>query len=159
MMLRVAPIARVGPARVGAGHRAAALGLALALLGVLVTAWRLDPDPRGHGSHQQLGLPPCGFLVAFGRPCMTCGMTTSFALATDLRPVDAFRTQPMGALACLLTAAAFWGALHVAATGSRLASVAGRLLNGRTLWVLLGLTLAAWGYKLLTTGPSPGGIS
>ena len=39
----------------------------------------LQPDPRGFGTHQRLGLPPCTFLTIFKTPCPTCGMTTSFA--------------------------------------------------------------------------------
>lgn len=149
---------RATPVRASALERVGAGALALILLAVLALAWRMDPDPRGMGTHTQIGLPPCGFLTAFGRPCMTCGMTTSFALAADARPLEALRAQPMGALLSLVSAGVFWGALHVAATGSRLGSVAGRLLTGRTLWVVLGLTLAAWAYKVLTADASPGAI-
>ena len=43
----------------------------LALGGVLVLsmAAAIEPDPRGYGTHTQLGLPPCGFLpdVRYGR--------------------------------------------------------------------------------------------
>ncbi|MCA9610613.1 MAG: hypothetical protein KC619_33690, partial [Myxococcales bacterium] len=38
-------------------------------LAVLVTAAMLTPSPEGHGTHTQLGLPPCGFLVYTGYPC------------------------------------------------------------------------------------------
>lgn len=144
--LRRAPIA----------HRLAALALAAAILAVLLIASALDPDPRGLGTHTRLGLPPCGFLVAFGRPCLTCGMTTAFALAADARFLDAARAHPVGLLAAILAAAAFWAALHVALTGSRLGPWAARALDGRTL-LLAGLILAAgWAYKILATPPSPG---
>jgi hypothetical protein len=53
--------------------------LALALVALLVTARILTPDARGHGTHQQLGLPPCTFYLVFQRPCPACGMTTSWA--------------------------------------------------------------------------------
>ena len=62
-----------------AGQRIALVALALALLALLVTAGTLTPDARGHGTHQQLGLPPCTFYVIFQRPCPACGMTTSWA--------------------------------------------------------------------------------
>ncbi len=61
------------------GQRIALVALALALLALLVTAGTLTPDARGHGTHQQLGLPPCTFYVIFQRPCPACGMTTSWA--------------------------------------------------------------------------------
>jgi hypothetical protein len=36
--------------------------------------------PRTHGTHRQLGLPPCTMLSTVGFPCPSCGMTTSIAL-------------------------------------------------------------------------------
>ena len=46
---------------------------------VLITAAFLTPSGEGHGTHTQLGLPPCGFLASTGLPCPGCGLTTSFA--------------------------------------------------------------------------------
>ena len=48
-------------------------------MGLLAVAAWLEPSPTGIGTHQQLGLPPCTFWMLFGRPCPTCGMTTSWA--------------------------------------------------------------------------------
>jgi hypothetical protein len=58
----------------------------LLLAGFGVAFW-LEPDPRGFGTHQKLGLPPCLFQLLFGIPCPNCGMTTSFAyfIRGDLR--------------------------------------------------------------------------
>lgn len=39
----------------------------------------VEPDPQGFGTHQQFGLPPCGFRVILGIPCPSCGGTTSVA--------------------------------------------------------------------------------
>jgi hypothetical protein len=50
-----------------------------ALLALLVTASRLTPNPRGMGTHQRLGLPPCTIIAVFGFRCPSCGMTTSWA--------------------------------------------------------------------------------
>lgn len=60
-------------------------GIAVGLAGVFALSAWLDPydaegRPRAMGTHHQLGLPPCGYLVATGKPCPSCGMTTSFAL-------------------------------------------------------------------------------
>ena len=48
-------------------------------LAVIATATTLVPAAEGHGTHTQLGLPPCGFLVSTGLPCPGCGLTTSFS--------------------------------------------------------------------------------
>lgn len=56
------------------------LGLwGLLLLCGFVVAFELDPDPRGFGTHEKLGLPPCTFRQLFGIPCPSCGMTTSIS--------------------------------------------------------------------------------
>jgi hypothetical protein len=49
------------------------------LLAGFAIAFVLEPDPRGYGTHQKLGLPACTFRTMFGVPCPSCGMTTSFA--------------------------------------------------------------------------------
>ena len=71
---------------------------AVALVAVLLVARRLDPDPRGFGTHTQLGLPPCAFQAATGRPCPTCGMTTSFARFARGQLADSWRANPAGSL-------------------------------------------------------------
>src|SRR3954470_7985132 len=52
---------------------------AIGLAAVLGVARRLEPDPRGYGTHTQLGLYPCMFAQVTGSRCPSCGMTTSFA--------------------------------------------------------------------------------
>ncbi len=65
-------------------------------LAVLITAAQLTPSPAGHGTHTQLGLPPCGFLLVTGFPCPGCGLTTSFAHMMRFEVVDAARANPFG---------------------------------------------------------------
>jgi hypothetical protein len=74
-------------------------------LAVLITAAMLSPAVEGHGTHTQLGLPPCGFLVYTGYPCPGCGLTTSFAHMIRLEVVGAFGANPFGILLFLCTAA------------------------------------------------------
>jgi hypothetical protein len=86
--------------RVGGAAVAVAAGTLLA-----VAAW-LPPKPDGMGTHTELGLPPCGFLVSVGIPCPTCGMTTAFTLMVHGHPLAAVRAQPAGAALSVLTVAA-----------------------------------------------------
>ena len=38
----------------------------------------LTPSADGHGTHRQLGFPPCPSVLMLGRPCPGCGLTTSW---------------------------------------------------------------------------------
>ncbi len=51
----------------------------IAVTAAFVLAMRLDPDGRGYGTHQQLGLPPCTFQFLWQIPCPSCGGTTAFS--------------------------------------------------------------------------------
>jgi len=74
-------------------------------LAVLITAATLTPSSAGHGTHTQLGLPPCGFLVYTGYPCPGCGLTTSFSHMIRAEVLGAFSANPFGILLFLATAA------------------------------------------------------
>lgn len=69
--------ARGGP--LSGPERAAFAILGGGALALLLTAALLRPDPAGHGTHRQLGLPPCTLLLYTGFPCPSCGMTTSWS--------------------------------------------------------------------------------
>ncbi len=130
---------------------------ALALLALLAVAASLSPDDRDLGTHEQLaviGLERCPFLVSTGRPCATCGMTTSFAHAAEGNLLASFLAQPFGFLLAIASATGFWIALHVALTGSRAAAPLRGLLRPRPLWILTALLAAAWAYKLIVTPPA-----
>ena len=82
---------------------------------ILLTAGLLTPDPTGHGTHEQLGLPSCSFMARTGYPCPTCGMTTSVAAAVRGRLAGAFKANafgpPLTAALAVLTAAGLAQAL------------------------------------------------
>jgi hypothetical protein len=77
--------------------------LAAGLVGLLGVARWLEPDPRGYGTHTQLGLGPCAFAVLTGRPCPACGMTTSFAWFARGCLGRSWQASPAGCLIALLT--------------------------------------------------------
>ncbi|MFZ5479485.1 MAG: DUF2752 domain-containing protein [Myxococcota bacterium] len=119
---------------------------------VLAIAARLDPDPRGFGTHRQLGLGACPFLALTGFPCPMCGMTTTFALVADLRPLDALVNQPFGVVLFALTAGVSAVAATQAATGRPWAARALErvLRHDRVVAsVLLAGLLVGWGWKVV----------
>jgi hypothetical protein len=65
-----------------------------------VAAW-LTPSPRGMGTHQQLGLPPCTIVYLYRVRCPSCGMTTSWSNLMHGRPVAALRANAGGVLLAL----------------------------------------------------------
>jgi hypothetical protein len=70
----------------------------------VITAAALTPSPSGHGTHTQLGLPPCGFLVFTGYPCPGCGLTTAFAHMVRLQLIGAWHANPFGIVLFTVTA-------------------------------------------------------
>lgn len=64
-----------------------------------------SPDPRGFGTHQRFGLPPCTFRLLFHISCPSCGMTTSFAHFVRGAWINSARANPAGpmmAFVCVL---------------------------------------------------------
>jgi hypothetical protein len=125
-----------------------AAAVASGLLALLAVAAFLRPDPRGLGTHEQCGLPPCTFRFLFGRPCPTCGMTTAWAHLVRGQLTDALRAHVGGTLL---------GTLAVASVPWLMVSAA----RGRWLWwapnsvavawagsAILLVTLIEWGIRL-----------
>jgi hypothetical protein len=93
-----------------ATNRRLAGGFALIGVAAFAAAAWLDPydaagRPLPHGTHRQLGLPPCMLNVVTGLPCPACGMTTSTALLAHGDPAAAWRVNWAGTLVGLLGAA------------------------------------------------------
>ncbi len=71
----------------------------LVWLGVTVLgAFVLRASPLGHGTHTQLGLPPCGSVIAFDRPCPGCGLTTSWTALLHGNVAQSFAANLFGPL-------------------------------------------------------------
>ena len=140
----------VPPLRASVRERIAAAGIALACLSVLIVAAVLQPSTDGFGTHRQLGLPPCGWVLAFGKPCMTCSMTTAFSHMARGHVISGFVTQPMGAFLAIIAASTVWAGAYSAIFGSRIGWLCGKLFTGRIMWPFLGFLLAAWVYKIVT---------
>lgn len=124
--------------------------LGVGLLAALLLASQLRPDPRGWGTHEQFGLPPCTFLAVVGKRCPACGMTTSWALATHGRLADALRTHIAGTVLAALALATSAGTLVVAVRGKRLSWQPGETVIVCLVAGMAGLVLVEWVVRLLT---------
>lgn len=135
---------------VGTGGRVLLVVVGLLLVaGFGLSAW-LSPDPSGHGTHQQLGLAPCSFLLLTGRPCPSCGGTTAFAHFVRGEWPSAVRANAAAFVLALLSAAMIpWCVLS--ATTGRLIGITHLertlLIGIVTMTVLFALQ---WGVNLLT---------
>lgn len=121
---------------------------ALALLGY---ARALTPLPDLSGV---AGLPlvaPCGFRFATGYPCLTCGMTRSFALLADGCLIDGIRVQPFGALLFLITLLLPALSIALLFRNRPLEPLLRSLDWRRTIGVFALLALLAWGYTAAMT--------
>lgn len=138
---------RVG---VRSGWKVRGYALAVAAIGMtlLGTAISLRPDPKGYGTHRQLGYPPCGMMVMTGLPCPTCGMTTSFSHTVRGQWISAMAAQPAGFLLCLATGVAVLAGWFVALTGSMYNLNWFRVRPIPLIMFGLFFLLGSWGYKI-----------
>jgi hypothetical protein len=122
--------------------------LGLGCAGVILVAVLLEPSPAGWGTHQKLLLPPCWFRLVTGKPCATCGLTTSFCLLARGRVGEAFAANPAGLILFPLTA--LFGALALlgAATGRSLVEPI-LAWGARKAWrILVPGALLLWAWQL-----------
>jgi len=113
---------------------------------ILGVALWLTPDPKGFGTHQQLGMPPCTFHILTGLNCPHCGMTTSFCWFARGRWRQSIQTSPAGFILATGLVLAWPWLMAVGVTGLWLGiqkpgklfllSSAGWLLLSLVFWVL-----------------------
>ena len=115
---------------------------------VLAVAVYLKPDPHGMGTHQQLGLQPCGMVLMTGYPCPTCGMTTAFSYLVRGQVLSAIYAQISGFVLAVLTIAVAVGSLWTLVFGHP-PRVAWRVATPfRLMFTLLLLILGGWVVKI-----------
>lgn len=132
----------------GTPHYLTLFGLLGATGSMALLALVAEPDDRGFGTHEQLGLPPCRLKQWTDIPCPGCGVTTSVTLAVQGRPLDSFQTQPFGLLTAFgLPLLTVW-ALRQHWRGE---DVYRRIESRYGKWVKLVAALmgVAWVYKLI----------
>jgi len=137
------PVAKcASPAAGGPRRRLVGVAVALPCLGILVAAWAVAPDASGYGTHEKLGMQQCAFMVRYGLPCPTCGLTTSVSAAVHGRFSLAARAQPFGiVLAAAAAVLAAFGTLELVTGRPWLARLRPRLW---WLWAGIGGVLAGW---------------
>jgi len=98
-----------------------------------VAAWLKPYDAVGQPlrmeTHRQLGLPPCNFYEWTGKPCPSCGMTTSFALLVRGDVWNSLKANAVGTLLAL------WGIVLI--PWCVISSLLGRYLFVRSVEVWL----------------------
>ena len=118
-------------------------------LSLLIVARSLSPADKGYGTHEALGLQPCGFKTVTGIPCMTCGMTTAFSHTTRGQFVSAFIVQPAGTLLALITAMLTFVFGWAAIQGMSLKPLGSFIARPRVLFSLFGFMLVSWIFEIV----------
>jgi hypothetical protein len=129
--------------------RIALLAIAGMLAGVFALAlylnpYRADGSPRTMATHTTLGLPPCNFVIMTGKPCPSCGMTTSFSLLVRGDVSASLKANWVGALLAVA-----WAVLMIWCVASAAANRLFLVPPGRGE---VAITLAVGGFLVLMLG-------
>ena len=125
------------------------LGVALGgIAALLVLGLFVDPDPRGFGTHEKLGLPACKMMEWWHVPCPGCGVTTSVSLAAHGRFWASIVNQPFGFVCALGVPlyAVFCGVIHL--RGRDLNDELHRLKLGKLGLAIACVLVLSWIYKI-----------
>ncbi|MDH3727015.1 MAG: DUF2752 domain-containing protein [Myxococcales bacterium] len=118
--------------------------LAAGGIAVLAAATWIEPDPRGYGTHTQLGLPPCGFLALTGFRCPGCGLTTAFAYGIRGEWWLAGTSNPLGLALFLIVCATIPISVLAIVRGWSFAAVVDRLSLDRWALATAGYGVVLW---------------
>ena len=125
-------------------QRALWWSIGLGSTAVLLASFLVEPDPRGYGTHTQLGLPPCGFQMLTGSPCPGCGLTTAFAHGIRGEWVLAFQANPLGLALFLIVCASVPLAAVAATRGWSVDAVVSRFSLNRWALAIAGCAVVLW---------------
>jgi hypothetical protein len=78
------------------------LGTAVFCIAAALNPYDAAGRPLSHGTHRQLGLPPCWVKQVTGLACPSCGMTTSVSLVMHGELAAAWQANPAGAVVAFL---------------------------------------------------------
>lgn len=122
-------------------------------VGFVLFLANVQPDSRGYGTHEQFGMEPCGWVVQYGKPCPTCGVTTAGAHLVRMQLWQAVNAQPfgtgLGLFGMWLGTVAAWCLLRGRSYGDFLF----QLPLGRIVIWGIALLLGSWIYLYLTFAP------
>jgi len=123
--------------------------LSAAMLGL--GRFYFTPSTTGLETHRQLHLPPCGFYHITGLPCPTCGCTTAVTHVAHGNIIQAFITQPFGALVGLVAVVLLVLGPVGLVTGKWLGPAPYKLSFywQRMVYGTLGFLAASWLYKMV----------
>ena len=124
--------------------------LLLVAAATVLTAGILTPNPVGHGTHTQLGLPPCGFLVLTGYPCPGCGLTTCFSFMAHFDPIHAAYANPFGVMLFLVTLISIPISALSLWRGYAVIAVLDRLRADRWAMLLAICSVSVWAVRVVT---------
>lgn len=107
-----------------------------------IAVW-LRPDPRGFGTHQQLGMPPCTFRTMTGFSCPHCGLTTCFSWFVRGQFSNSLKANPAGVILAIASIVVLIWSLVVSIHGKFVVSNEPDrdLLVGFGVWVLLSIVV------------------
>jgi hypothetical protein len=128
--------------------------VAVALISVFGVAIWLKPytengEARRMETHRQLGLPECTFKELTGKPCPSCGMTTSFALFIRGDLWNSARANFVGTMLALSCLVLIPWCLYSAVRGRYFLIVSLEWFLPRFIVVFASVLLLRWGVVLL----------